>query len=241
MQQVPKAHHTMVNDVLLAALLPSFHKWSNQNTLTLDLENHGREELFDNLDLSRTVGWFTCIFPVTLKLASTIDCISNLRAVKEQIRSIPNGGLGYGLLRYLTEDPAVREALAQLPRPEINFNYLGRSAQKMEDQPLFTRCQGVLGPSYHPLSRRAYLLEITGGINSDGQLRLAFIFSRNLHRESSIQTLANGVADALREIVNNSSGHVVVSPMVDVSMAQLSNGELNHLMSELSRVEEASD
>ena len=94
----------MINDVLLTALLQSFYEWSNEKTLTLDLENHGREELFDDIDLSRTVGWFTCIFPVALTLVSTYDCVTNVRAVKEEIRSIPNGGLGYGLLRYISQD-----------------------------------------------------------------------------------------------------------------------------------------
>src|SRR6266700_1721305 len=238
-QQVPRAFHTMINDVLLTALLQSFHAWTNEKVLTLDLENHGREELFDDIDLSRTVGWFTCIFPVTLTLASAYDCVSNLQAVKEQIRSIANGGLGYGLLRYVTGDRQVQDALEQMSPPEINFKYLGRSGQhKMGDKPLFVGCDGVRGPTHNALDHRPYLLEITGGVNSRGELRMAFIYSRNVHRESSIQKLAAGFIEALREIVRSSCGHAAVPSLVDVSMTQLNNMELNRLVEELSRSEE---
>ncbi len=241
MQQVPRAHHTMINDVLLTALMQSFYNWTNERSLTLDLENHGREELFEDVDLSRTVGWFTCIFPVTLGLASPYDCVQNLRAVKEQIRSISNGGVGYGLLRHITNDPEVHNALQQLPQPEINFNYLGRSGQKIDDKPLFASCDGVLGPSRNPCAHRAYLLEVTGGVNRQGELRMAFIYSRNLHRETSIQKLADGFVEALREIVRSSSDQPVVPSLVDLSMTQLNNRDLNRLVEELSRSEETGE
>lgn len=251
MQQVPRAFHTMINDVLLTALLQSFYEWTGEKTLTLDLENHGREELFDAIDLSRTVGWFTCIFPVTLSLASTYDCVTNLRAVKEEIRSIPEGGLGYGLLRYITQDRKIRDTLEHFSPPEINFNYLGRSGQSIEDQPFFHRCHGVVGPAQNPLEHRSYLLEITGGINGQGELRMAFIYSRNVHHEQSIRKLAAGFIEALRDIVRNSRRPTPRSSVVDVetpplnNMAlnnvDLNNAALNRLIEELDRTEDAGE
>jgi len=240
-QRVPKTFHTMINDVLLTALLESFYGWTGQKSLTLDLENHGREELFDDVDPSLTVGWFTCIFPVTLNLTSTYDCVLNLQSVREDVRSIPQGGLGYGLLRYVTRDPSMRRRMEDLPPSDINFNYMGRSVSKIEESPLLRRCEGALGPMHAPIDHRPYLLEITGGITGGGELRMAFLYSRNLHREQSIRKLADGFIESLREIVRCSRVPAPVPSSVDASMTQLSGLELNRLVEELQRSEDAGE
>ena len=67
LQEIPEVYHTQINDVLLAALVDVLAQWSRQETICLNLEGHGREELLEDIDLSRTVGWFTSIFPVVLK------------------------------------------------------------------------------------------------------------------------------------------------------------------------------
>ena len=100
------------------------------------LEGHGREEdVVPGADLSRTVGWFTSIFPVRLDpgpvdvadaLAGGPAAGSALKRVKEQLRAVPDRGLGYGLLRHLNPETAAE--LAALPAPQISFNYLGRFA-----------------------------------------------------------------------------------------------------------------
>jgi len=91
--QVPKAYNTQINDVLLTALVQAFAEWTGERTL-LDQEGHGREDVFD-VDLSRTIGWFTTIFPVVLELEEASHPSDALKAVKDQLR-IPNRGLGYG-------------------------------------------------------------------------------------------------------------------------------------------------
>ena len=103
--------------------------------MLLDLEGHGREEVFADLDLSRTVGWYTSQFPVRLELGG-LDVEAalgggealgrTLKSIKEQLRALPNNGLGYGLLRYLNRETAPQLAL-HAP-PQIGFNYLGRVA-----------------------------------------------------------------------------------------------------------------
>ncbi len=201
-QQAPKKFHTMINDVLLTALVQAFYEWTNERSITIDLENHGREELFNEVDVSRTVGWFTCIFPITLTLASTYDSVANLRAVKEEIRSIADGGIAYGLLRYVTQDRAIREDMARAEPPQISFNYVGRAGQMVEDRALFSRCQGALGATRNPLEKRPFLLEVTGSINLQGELRMAFIYSRDIHREETIRRLAQGFEEALRDLVS---------------------------------------
>ncbi|MFM7367945.1 MAG: condensation domain-containing protein, partial [Sphaerospermopsis kisseleviana] len=91
LQDVPAAYNTQINDVLLTALVQSFAQWTGENSLLIDLEGHGREDLFEDVDLSRTVGWFTTLFPVGLAIQENQPGEA-LKSVKEQLRSIPNRG-----------------------------------------------------------------------------------------------------------------------------------------------------
>ncbi|MGH3781488.1 MAG: amino acid adenylation domain-containing protein, partial [Pseudonocardiaceae bacterium] len=122
LQDVPGAYRTQVNDVLLAGLGRVLSRWTGRARVLVDLEGHGREEIFDGIDLSRTVGWFTTMFPIALDLPTDDDPGALLKSVKEQLRAIPCRGLGYGALRYLTPTGA----LAQQPTPQVSFNYLGQ-------------------------------------------------------------------------------------------------------------------
>ncbi|WP_035800025.1 non-ribosomal peptide synthetase [Kitasatospora mediocidica] len=136
--QVPAAFHAEVNDVLLTGLALAVADWRQRrgtpgSAVLVELEGHGREEFADGVDLSRTVGWFTTAFPVRLDLGAVdlADAWAGgpaagqaLKLVKEHLRSLPDHGLGYGLLRYL--NPVTAAVLAAEPRPQLGFNYLGR-------------------------------------------------------------------------------------------------------------------
>jgi NRPS condensation-like uncharacterized protein len=104
LQDVPSAYNTQINDVLLTALVQSFAQWTGERSLLIDLEGHGREDLFEDVDMLRTVGWFTSLFPVRLQLEEIDHPGEALKLVKEQLRRIPNRGIGYGVLRYLRQD-----------------------------------------------------------------------------------------------------------------------------------------
>jgi len=129
LQQVPAAYHTQINDVLLTALAEALSAWSRSEVVRIDLEGHGREELFGDIDLTRTVGWFTTFFPVRLELLEHGGLGTKLRAVKEQLRRVPQHGIGYGLLRYLCRDAKVSKQLQAMPEAEVSFNYLGQLDQ----------------------------------------------------------------------------------------------------------------
>ena len=113
LQEVPEAYHTQINDVLLTALVQAFSRWTGARSLLVDLEGHGREEIFEDVDLSRTVGWFTTIFPVLLESGGGFHPGNALKSVKEQLRRIPNRGIGYGLLRYLSRDADISREAAE--------------------------------------------------------------------------------------------------------------------------------
>ncbi|HLG56457.1 MAG TPA: condensation domain-containing protein, partial [Vicinamibacterales bacterium] len=137
---IPSAFYGHVNDALLTALALAVARWrevqgASAAAVTVDIEGHGREEtLAADVDLTRTVGWFTSLYPVRLELAGVdlADAFAGgaaagraLKQVKEQLRAVPGRGLGYGLLRYL--HPPTASRLAQLPSPQVGFNYLGRT------------------------------------------------------------------------------------------------------------------
>jgi len=108
-------------------------KWTRKSQIAIDLEGHGREEIFDDVDLSRTVGWFTTLFPVLLEAPKKEEKEQLIKLTKEKLRAIPNRGIGYGILRYLCQDSTVHQELATIVTPEISFNYLGQFDQIQSD------------------------------------------------------------------------------------------------------------
>ena len=142
--RVPAAFHGGINEVLLTGLAVAVADWcrehgrgsgSGSNGVLIDLEGHGREEVFADVELSRTVGWFTSLMPVRLDPGALdlADAMAGgpalgraLKLIKEQLRALPDNGLGYGLLRYLNRETAPQ--LAGHAAPQLGFNYLGRFA-----------------------------------------------------------------------------------------------------------------
>ncbi|MCB5179021.1 non-ribosomal peptide synthetase [Streptomyces antimicrobicus] len=159
---VPEAFHAGVDDVLLTALALAVAHWrgpagpAGTGGVLVDLEGHGRqEEIAPGLDLSRTVGWFTALYPVRLDAQVTDwDEVFGggpalgraVKAVKEQLRAVPDRGLGYGLLRHLNPDTA--PLLAAGPTPQIGFNYLGRfTAGRAADWEAADGPEGTFSPA----------------------------------------------------------------------------------------------
>ncbi len=202
LQQVPAAYQTQINDALLTALLLTFAEQRGAQSLYFDLEGHGREALFEEIDLYRTVGWFTSVFPVQLRLPEETGVGAALISVKEQLRRIPRKGLSYGLLRYLSEDRAVREALAGQPQPQITFNYLGQFDHKLSGYDLFRAAPESGGPERHPDDKRRYLLDINA-LTERGQLIVKWSYSQNCFRPETMQNLADGFIQKLQAIIDH--------------------------------------
>ncbi len=107
LRDVSAAYRTEINDVLLSALAETLSSYCKTNTVTIGLEGHGREELLEELDVSRTIGWFTSFFPIWLDVPTDGDPGRLLKSIKEQLRTVPNRGFGYGWLRYAHPDEQV--------------------------------------------------------------------------------------------------------------------------------------
>ena len=202
LQEVPRAYRTHINEVLLTALAQGFAGWTGDPLLLVDVEGHGREEeLFTGVDLARTVGWFATLYPVLLDLSASPEPGPALKAVKEQLRSVPGRGLGYGLLRYLRGDEITERLRSRRPA-EVLFNYLGQIDQGEAGALPLALAREPIGPSQSRRAKRTHLLEVNAEI-SRRRLRVSWGYSENLHRRSTIERLAAGFLAALRALIGH--------------------------------------
>ncbi|RZD85687.1 condensation domain-containing protein, partial [Streptomyces albidoflavus] len=198
LHRAPAAFRTQINDVLLGALGRVLNTWAG-GPVTVALEGHGREELFDDVDLSRTVGWFTTIYPVTLVVPDG-PWGTALKAVRKTLRKVPVRGIGYGALRYLREpDHPDRVALAAAPPPRISFNYLGQWDSADDGGGLVRDRLDALGADQAPGESRPHLIDVVAAV-SDGELRIEWMHAPSAHAPSTVRRLADDFATALRQI-----------------------------------------
>ena len=202
LQEVPAAYHTQINDALLTALVKAIGKWSGEKRVVVEMEGHGREEISDDLDLSRTVGWFTSLYPVVLEVADADTPGAALKQVKEQLRRIPGGGIGYGVLRYLSGEKEMREQLQDAGPVELSFNYLGQLDQVLDTDSLFAGAAESSGPQQSERARQRYALEVTAAV-ARGKLTVRFTYNEQLHTADTIQAVSNDYIEALRELVRH--------------------------------------
>jgi non-ribosomal peptide synthase protein (TIGR01720 family) len=200
LQEVPKAYRTQINDILLTALVQVLTAWSGSNSVLVELEGHGREEILSDVDLSRTVGWFTTRFPVLLECKATDNLGDIIKSIKEQLGAVPNRGIGYGLLRYLSGNVEITSILQALPMAEVSFNYLGQFDWGMQADSLFKLAPESVGPERSNLGHRSHLLDINA-IVVEGQLQLEWTYSENFHKRTTIESLAQDYACALRSLI----------------------------------------
>lgn len=198
----PRAAAVTAQELLLTALLLTWARWTGESRLLVDIEAHGREALFEDVDLSRTAGWFTVIYPLLLEVdpAAQRDPQTALEAVKEQWRARHRRGINYGLLRYLSADTEVIEQLRAGPAAQLLFNYLGSADQTPTTQQRFCRVTEPVGQLRSPLGKRSHVLEVIALLQAE-QLQVAWVFSEQAHRPSTIERLAQDFLQLLRELL----------------------------------------
>jgi len=202
LQEVPKSYHTQINDILLTALVKTLSDWTGKERISIDLEGHGREEILEKTDISRTLGWFTSIFPVSLEHKKGIPTGETIKSVKEQLRQIPNKGIGYGLIRYLCQDKEIQNKLQSFPHPEISFNYLGQFTQTFSKDSLFQPAKESPGPSASRKGERPHAIDINSSINKD-RFQISFTYSQNLYEVSTIDKLAKDYLETLQALIRH--------------------------------------
>ena len=197
LERVHRAYHTRIDELLLCALARAYRAWSGTAALLLHLESHGREDLFEDVDLARTVGWFTTLYPVLLTTTGGL-LTEDIIAIKEQLRAIPHKGIGYGVLQYLG-DATVRTESERHPVP-ISFNYLGQFDQAFHPHATFSFAGEASGADVGFGERRAHALDIVGHVQG-GRLSVTFYYSAALHRHETIARLADAFRDELTRLI----------------------------------------
>ena len=238
LQEAPAAYRTQINDLLLTALSRVITRWTGGDALLVKLEGHGREDLFDDVDLTRTVGWFTSMYPLALTPATTLA--DSIKGIKEQLRAVPDKGIGFGALRYLGGEHA-RQVLAGLAQPRITFNYLGQFDGSFEDDAelaFFTPSSESAGADQSEHALLGNWLEINGQVYS-GELNLSWSFSREMFNEATVQRLADDYAEELKALIEHCclSSHCGVTPS-DFPLAGLTQQQLDALPLVLAEVED---
>ncbi|WP_143137266.1 non-ribosomal peptide synthetase, partial [Burkholderia ubonensis] len=196
----PRAYDAQINDLLLAALARVVSDWSGCADVLLDLEAHGREEHVADLDVSRTVGWFTSLFPVLLKVdAGPHDPARLVASVKAQLRAVPAAGISYGVLQDRLDGPA--------PQPRLLFNYLGQIDQVLTGARDWKQAAEPSGDGRNANQQREHLLDINAYVTGN-RLHVAWEFSRACHETDSIRRVAQAYIAALESLVADHVDHV---------------------------------
>lgn len=235
LQQAPSAYRTQVNDLLLTALARVLCRWSGQASALIQLEGHGRETLFDDIDLTRSVGWFTSAYP--LRLTPQAEQGDSIKAIKEQLRGVPHKGLGYGVLRYLADD-LCKQSMAALPSAQITFNYLGQFDQSFGTDALFHPLEESAGQAHDPDAPLPNELSIDSQVYG-GELVLRWTFSRERHDQQVIGDLAEAYLAELHSLIahclQDDAGGLTPS---DFPLARLSQVQLDALPVPASAIED---
>jgi amino acid adenylation domain-containing protein/non-ribosomal peptide synthase protein (TIGR01720 family) len=230
LQETQHAYNTKPDELLLTALAKVLVQWTGENVCRIDIEGHGREEIDQILNLLRTIGWFTSLYPVTINLSSQCDEAQMIMTVKEQLRQIPNRGFSYGLIRYLNDSP-LGEAQTMGPNSQILFNYLGQFDQMLSNQAKF-RLDGSIAVSNAPENQRRYAIELIVYIQS-GKLYTEWIYNENIHHHASIQKIASQFLNELQALISHcidrTSQTFTPSDFPDVDFDQ---DELDSILSE---------
>ncbi|MFF8700631.1 amino acid adenylation domain-containing protein [Streptomyces albidoflavus] len=238
LHRVPSVYRTQINDVLVAALGRALGAWTGSKRLVIGLEGHGREELFDDLDLSRTVGWYTTHFPVALTLPDAAGWGETVKSVKEQLRAVPGRGLGYDALRFLSAPGTPGHALRTDPLPPVSFNYLGQWDGTTTENGLIRDRLPALGQDHAPDEPRPYLLDVVGMVE-DGTLGFTWIFSGEVFDRATVERVAAEHLAALRALLAHcqdpSSGGATPS---DFPLARLDQAAVDRIAGDGRNIED---
>ncbi len=199
LKQANKTYNTEANDLLLAALGLALKKWTGMDKVSVNLEGHGREMIYEEIDISRTVGWFTTVFPVILEIKDS-DLSYFIRYVKEGLRKIPCKGFGYGILKYITSRE-LRKDLDFKLKPEISFNYLGQFESEVKNE-FYSITDIADDISVSKNSERVSSIDINGMVKEN---TLEFLFNYNINEfsETRIQQLIEYFQSGLMQIIDH--------------------------------------
>jgi amino acid adenylation domain-containing protein/non-ribosomal peptide synthase protein (TIGR01720 family) len=203
LKRVNRAYNTKINDILLAALGIAVKEWASVQNVLINLEGHGREPIFEDVDISRTVGWFTIQYPVLLDMNKWQDLSFAIKSTKETLRKVPNKGFGYGVLKYLAPRDKKQGCRFNL-EPQINFNYLGQFDRDNHGEPAKISPINT-GKNISAEMEQSHALDING-IVIQGKLSFSFAYSKYEYKRDNIERLVRCFRSCLANIVHHCKG-----------------------------------
>jgi len=230
LQQAPTAARVSVEELLLTALTQVLGE--GRQGIWVDLEGHGRES--EEVDVSRTVGWFTCLYPVWLP-NETDELGRCLAGVKEELRRIPDRGRGYGLLRYVCGEAEIAERLQIKKRPELLFNYLGQLDLVLPQKSLFQAAAEYAGASRSRRQARTHALEINAAVQN-GQLQMNWTWAAGSRSSIPIEQLAHNYISRLRTLIQYCLSTKVQYSPSDFPLAKIDQRQLDRLSARTAQI-----
>lgn len=231
LRDVPAAFDASITGVLLGALGRAFASEWRTPALVVDLERHGRSERFDGVDVTRTVGWFTSIHPLSVALSGADSCEALVTRAHDALRAVPDEGLGYGVLRYLGP-PAVRQTLAAAGDPEVGFNYLGQFDQLTSDGSAFTLAAEPTGAAESARTVRRHAVDVAAYVVG-GSLRTEWTFDPGRHEAAAVERLCAGFVGALQQLAERATvrdGRRSSDPGAAYPLTPMQQGMLFHTL-----------
>jgi amino acid adenylation domain-containing protein/non-ribosomal peptide synthase protein (TIGR01720 family) len=184
--------------ILFTGLGAAFKKTFGQDRLLVTLEGHGREGILPDVDIGRTVGWFTSIYPVVLDFSHEMELSHRVRKVREMLSQVPNKGIGYGILKYITAREHKKEIDFKL-KPQIGFNYLGQFDTDVE-QLSFVVAEESPGHTHSLQGIRKYDFTVTGIVASQ-HLMISIAYNKKQYKTGTIETILSHYKEVLRAII----------------------------------------
>ncbi|MEC0538176.1 amino acid adenylation domain-containing protein [Bacillus inaquosorum] len=203
------AYNTDTQDMLLASVILALHHWTNQSAFKLSLESHGREDVLDGIDVSRTVGWFTAIYPLLVKLNSDLPdpeeyMVHVLKTTKDTLRRVPDKGFGYGVIKYLT--PPDKKDIDFTGSPEISFNYLGQfesgSTAEGPEEDAFSFSPLGAGDDISATWNREQSLDISA-IAAEGKMAVNMTYDNTRFQRKTMEQLSEYCRQFLLQLIEH--------------------------------------
>lgn len=198
LKNIHRAYGTQTNEILLSALGLTLKKWSGLEKVLINLEGHGREEIIENINIKRTVGWFTSFYPVVLDMSESESLGKYINGIKNSLRKIPNKGIGYGILKYISKPENTRKIDFKV-KPEINFNYLGQFGDEVAAD-VFMLSDAPIGNCVDLEDETQYALNIICKV-VDKKLTIVFKYNKNEFNDSNITKLKAVFYEKLTEVI----------------------------------------
>ncbi|MGC5328107.1 amino acid adenylation domain-containing protein [Brevibacillus sp. SYSU BS000544] len=194
LKETNRAYNTEINDILLSALGLAAREWCGAEKIAIALEGHGREEIVDGVDTTRTVGWFTSCYPVILEMKDQ-EIGMVIKRTKEYLRKVPNKGIGYGMLTQLTD----RNSADLKIKADISFNYLGQFDQDVNSE-WITYSELARGSEIHPAFSFDESIQMNSLVDR-GEFKAKIDFNRNEFSSERIEAFAQLFKDKLMEVI----------------------------------------